>query len=139
MDEWAWYRRFILILSCAFYGASLLLWLFTPLKSFAAGFILGGLISLYNILYLARRVRIIHEQAAWAVPRRAGSGFVNRVLMVAFGVILAYRFPEQIDYRGLAPGLALGYILMVIAACRYNKKERLPREGREILGNHSEN
>lgn len=139
MDEIAWSRRFILILTSCILLASILLWLIIPAKSLVAGFILGGSISLYNVLYLARRVRMVNEMIIRGSSRRVGLGFFNRVLMVAFAIILTYRFPEWIDYRTLILGLPLCYIFLVVASWLYVKKEKSLREGRKCFGNHSEN
>jgi ATP synthase protein I len=139
MNELAWSRRFILSLTSCILIVSILLWFIIPAKSLVAGFILGGSISLYNVLYLARRVRMVNEFIIRGSSRRVGLGFFNRVLMVAFAIILTYRFPEWIDYRSLILGLPLCYIILVVAACLYVKKEKTLREGRNMLGNHSEN
>lgn len=139
MAELAWYRRLILILSSCILGIFILLWFFTPAKSLIAGFILGGVISLYNTLYLARRIRIIGLLAMKGFQRHAGTGLLNRLIMVVFGVIIVYRFPNWFDYRTMIAGLLIGYVLMVITACLYAKKEKAEREGRVMLGNHTEN
>ncbi|MFC4619862.1 ATP synthase subunit I [Camelliibacillus cellulosilyticus] len=139
MAELAWYRRLILILSSCILGIFILLWFFTPAKSLIAGFILGGVISLYNTLYLARRIRIIGLLAMKGFQRHAGTGLLNRLIMVVFGVIIVYRFPNWFDYRTMIAGLLIGYVLMVITACLHAKKEKAEREGRVMLGNHTEN
>lgn len=124
-------RRLILILSCAVLAGLLLIWLFVPAKPFVMGIIIGGLISLYNVLYLARRVRIAGQLTMTHSVRPTGTGLINRILMIAFGVILAYRFPEWIDYRALVIGLPMSYVLMVVAMCLYiNKETKMRREGR---------
>lgn len=139
MHEIEWSRRFILSLTSCILLVSILLWFIIPAKSLVAGFILGGSISLYNVLYLARRVRLFNEVIVRGSSRRVGLGFFNRVLMVAFAIILTYRFPEWIDYRSLILGLPLCYIFLVVASCIYVKKENTLREGRKSFGNHSEN
>jgi ATP synthase protein I len=138
-NELAQFRRLILILSCWILAVLILLWFITPAKSFVAGFILGGLISLYNVLYLARRVRIVGQFAVAGSRRIVGTGFVNRILIVVFGIILAYRFPEWIDYRSLVFGLLISYVVMVVVACLYANKENAQQERRDILGNNTDN
>lgn len=138
-NELAWMRRQILILSSGVLAVLVILWLIVPTKAFVAGFILGGVISLYNVLYLARRVRVIGQMVVEGSARIAGAGLINRILMVVFAAILAYRFPEWIDYRSLILGLPMSYMIMVLVAILYVKKERTLREGRDVLGTDSEN
>lgn len=124
-------RRLILILSCSVLAGLLLIWLVVPAKPFIMGIIIGGLISLYNVLYLARRVRIAGQLAMTHGLRSAGSGLTSRIGMIVIGVALAYRFPQWIDFRALVIGLPLSYVLMVVAMCLYIKKEtKMRREGR---------
>ena len=139
MNELDWSRRFILSLTSCILLISILLWFFIPAKSLVAGFILGGAISLYNVLYLARRVKLAGLLVISGSSRKAGLGFFNRILMVAFAIILTYRFPEWIDYRTLILGFPLCYAMLVPASWLYVKKEKTQREGRNTLGNHSEN
>jgi ATP synthase protein I len=140
MSEFDRSRRLVLILTAVTLFCSILLWLFTPAKSFVAGFILGGLISLYNVLYLARRVKIISQLVITGVQRRMGLGFLYRVLMIIFGAILVYKRSEWFDYRSYVLGLPLCYILLLIATgfTIKNGKEITPQEGGEILGTNSE-
>lgn len=137
LKEWDESRRLTLLLSCCVLAVLILLFLIMPAKSFLAGLILGASISLYNVLYLARRARIAGQAAI--AGRTAGSGFLNRVLMVVFGIILIYRFPEQLHYLGYVSGLPISYILIIVAAGINAKKGHTKREGRVVLGNHSEN
>ncbi|WP_038111281.1 ATP synthase subunit I [Tuberibacillus calidus] len=139
MNELTWLRRIILSLTSCILLISILLWFLVPAKSLVAGFILGGAISLYNVLYLARRVQIAGMLVISGSTRRAGLGFFNRVLMIAFAIILAYRFPQWIDFRTLMLGIPLCYAMLVPASCFYVKKEKMLREGRNMLGNHPEN
>ncbi|WEG13108.1 ATP synthase subunit I [Pullulanibacillus sp. KACC 23026] len=141
MNEYTSSRRLVLILTSFIFLVSILLWYLTPAKSFVAGFILGGLISLYNVLYLGRRIKLISQLIIAGSHRRAGLGFLNRILMVVFGAILVYKFPEWLDYRSYVLGLPLCYILLLIATGVTIKKGKEPssREGRDVLGTDSEN
>ena len=138
-NELDWMRRQILILGSGLIIALVILWLILPNKSLVAGFILGCAISIYNILYLARKVRMTGEVIANGTRSVMGTGFFNRILMVAFGVILVVKFPESIDYRSLILGLPVSYILMVFIAVFYTKKDRINREGRDVHGTDSKN
>jgi len=139
MNEITKVRRLILTISSYVLISLILLWFVIPAKAFIAGLILGGLISFYNTLYLARRVRIAGQSVASGSPRLAGTGLIHRVLMVAFGILLAYRLPDWIDYRSVPLGLPIGYILLVIAVLIHIKNEEKKRERRVMFGNHSEN
>lgn len=141
MAEYHSSSRLVLILTSIILLISILLWLITPAKSFVAGFILGGLISLYNILYLARRVKLITQLVIAGSQRHMGLGFLYRILMVIFGAILVYKLPEWFDYRSYVLGLPLCYILLLIATgiTIYKGKDKTPREGRDVLGTDSEN
>ncbi|HET7615621.1 MAG TPA: ATP synthase subunit I, partial [Bacillales bacterium] len=90
LAEWALVRRLTLILSCSMLAILILLWFVIPAKPFVAGLILGGLISLYNVLSLARRVRVAGQLAAAGSSRVTGAGLLNRMLMVVFGILLVY-------------------------------------------------
>ncbi|HET6872419.1 MAG TPA: ATP synthase subunit I [Sporolactobacillaceae bacterium] len=141
MSEFERSRRLVLILTSITLLCSILLWLLTPAKSFVAGFILGGLISLYNVLYLARRVNVISQLVITGIRGRMGLGFLYRVLMVVFGAILVYKRPEWFDYRTYVLGLPLCYILLLIATgfTLRKGKEITPQEGGDVLGTDSEN
>lgn len=138
LAELTWFRRLILIFSCCILLVLILLWFLIPAKSLIAGLLLGGCISLYNVLYLARRVRITGQMAMAGTPGLAGSGVINRLIMIGFAIILAVRFPEAIDYRFLVLGFTMCYILLIIVAIIYARKERTKQEGRDVLGTESE-
>lgn len=132
-----WVRRQIIILSCSIFTLLILLWLFTPAKAFIAGLLLGGLISFYNILYLARRVRMAGQMAVAGGPGLLrGTGMFNRILMVGLSVIITVRFPKVIDYRSLILGLLMYFILLIIMAVLFARREKIKQEGRDDYGNN---
>ncbi len=128
MNDFSSSNRLVLILTSIILVLSLLLWFVTPAKSFVAGFILGGLISLYNVLYLARRVSLITQLVIAGSHRPKSLGFLYRILMVVFGIILVYKFPEWFDYRSYVLGLPLCYVLLLVATAItiYKGKEKTP-------------
>lgn len=129
-------RRLILILSGCVFALLFLLWAVIPARAWVAGLILGSAISIYNVLYLGFRIKIV-SQLAMAGKRPRGLGLMHRILVVALGMVVAYQFPEWVDYRSTALGLPVGYILMIAATCATTKNKRIKREGRIVLGNHS--
>ncbi|GGH84072.1 Na+/proline symporter [Pullulanibacillus pueri] len=136
--ELDWIRRLIIILSSSFIIILILLWLVTPAKAFIAGLLLGGIISLYNLLYLARRIRMAGQVAMTGAPGLLrGTGMFNRILMVLFAILITARFPDWIDYRSLILGLLLNFVLLIIVAVLYARKEATMKEGRDGLGDNS--
>src|SRR5699024_1048593 len=98
-DGLIWMKRMIFILSCCILAILMLIWVLTPAKSLAAGFILGELIGLFNVLYLAHRIRIVGKRVISGLPRIGGSGLFVRLLTVILGIGFTYRFPEWFDGR----------------------------------------
>ncbi|SDC52865.1 ATP synthase I chain [Melghirimyces thermohalophilus] len=93
----------------------LLLWLVTPAKPFFAGMFLGGLTSLYNVLHLARRLRLVGESILSGGKARWGLGMSQRFLALILPLILGVRFPDQVDVLGIFLGFPLGYLAAVVA------------------------
>ncbi|SDW41183.1 ATP synthase I chain [Marininema mesophilum] len=118
-------RRRMITLSIIPLFIFLLLWIITPYRPFFAGLALGAGISLCNILYLARRIRIIGEVAAAGSQPRSGTGLLTRILLVVFGVGLTFRYPEWFDYRSFLLGLPMCYVLLIIVEYWSKGKERL--------------
>src|SRR5699024_771087 len=102
-----------------------------------AGIILGLVIGLYNVLYLARRTRIVGERIIGGRARAGGSGLLTRMLLVVFGIALAYRFPEEFNILAYVCSLPLSYIIMLIAGGLNVRRIRKQEEGRDVIGNHS--
>ncbi|MFT8319186.1 MAG: ATP synthase subunit I [Sporolactobacillus sp.] len=117
-----------------------LIWFLTPAKALAAGFLLGGLISLYNVYHLYFRMKIVGLRIR-SGRRPVGLNMTVRILTVVFGVLMVYRFPTRIDYRSFVLSLLFGYLLMVtVVSIYYLKKGNTtsPNERRETLGSDSE-
>lgn len=117
-----------------------LIWLLTPMKAPAAGCLLGGLISLYNIYHLYFRMKIVGLRIR-SGARPAGLHMTVRVLTVLFGALMVYRFPARFDYRFFVLSLLFGYLLLIAVVSIYYLKKRnttSPNERRETLGSDSE-
>lgn len=137
--ELAWSYRIILLVYAIYVAFFALIWLTTPLKALAGGFLLGGLISLYNIYHLTLRVRIAGLRILSGSRRIAGLHMITRVLMVVFGALLVYRLPDWIDYRSFVLSLPFGYFLFVaVVTIYYLRKTTSSHEGGETLGSDSE-
>lgn len=120
-------RRKVIYLTAGFLTALLIMWLLTPYKAFIAGIILGLLVSLYNVLYLARRVRLAGESTIAAGTKKVqGTGMINRFLMAALAVIVGVKYPQVIDVRTIPLGLPICYILIVLLEFWQVKRESIP-------------
>ncbi|PTX62510.1 ATP synthase I subunit [Melghirimyces profundicolus] len=106
--------RMVNKLMSAFLALQAVLWLLTPQKPFFAGLFLGGLVGLYNIHYLARRLRLLEAYASSGSGRRPGSGMVNRFLMAVAPLLIAVRFPGWIDWRAVLIGLPAGLVAVLL-------------------------
>ncbi|MFC7391861.1 ATP synthase subunit I [Scopulibacillus cellulosilyticus] len=115
--------RITLILSCCILIFLIFLWFVTPAKSLIAGFIIGGLISFYNVFHLAYRVMLAGKLVASGSQKLVGLKTLSRIAVVGFGIVLACRFPEWIDYRSLVLALPLGIIVMIVSASFYYIKK----------------
>ncbi|MBM7645367.1 multisubunit Na+/H+ antiporter MnhE subunit [Scopulibacillus daqui] len=115
--------RITIILSSCILIFLIFLWFLIPAKSIIAGFIIGGLISFYNVFHMAYRVMLAGKLAASGSQKLVGLKTLSRIAVVIFGIILACRFPEWIDYRSLLLGLPLGLIVMIVSAGFYYIKK----------------
>jgi ATP synthase protein I len=125
MDAQNLYRRQTAIHTSIFLALVSFLWWTTSWKAFFAGIFMGGLAGLYNVLYLIHRLRLLDAQvmATASGNRRVNTGWVNRLLMAAFPMILAVRFPEWIDYRSVLLGLPVPYILLIAVGLRHTQRQ----------------
>ncbi|MDF2925850.1 MAG: synthase-like protein [Paenibacillaceae bacterium] len=86
--------RSVMRASLFFVSSCLMVWAFIPsLKTYAAGLILGTVISVINGLMLQSKVNTITRIALENSGRRANSGFVGRISMVLIGTMISLRFP----------------------------------------------
>ncbi|SFX63198.1 ATP synthase I chain [Thermoactinomyces sp. DSM 45891] len=103
----------VVVITLVLFITLLTFWLLTPHKPLLAGVALGLSVSLYNFLHLARRVRLVGESIVETGAARKSLGMIQRVFMVIFSILLAVRFPEQIDGRGIILGVPACYIFSV--------------------------
>ncbi|SHE97161.1 ATP synthase I chain [Seinonella peptonophila] len=107
-------RRWVIIFTTGLLALCLILWFLFPIQPFIAGVMLGLSISLYNILYLTRRIRLKCEQSILSSIRLPGSGMFHRYLMVTLAIIIAILYRDWIDVRAVVLGLPICYILVVL-------------------------
>lgn len=132
-----WSRRMIFLISCGIFGLTTIIWFLTAFAPFVAGLMLGEIVSLFNVWYLAHRVKLVGKRIVNQTPRLGGSGLATRILMVIFAALLAYRFPEWIDIRSYVFALPISYIVMLIVGGLNVKRMKKIQEGRDVIGNHS--
>lgn len=78
-----------------FMAACLLAWALVPsLKTYAAGLILGTIISLINARILDSKIQSITRIALENSGRRANAGFVSRICMALIGVMISLKFSQ---------------------------------------------
>ncbi|MBD1372127.1 ATP synthase subunit I [Hazenella sp. IB182357] len=108
------------------------MWFFTPYARFFAGLIVGMFVSIYNISLMGRRLQLIEEAISQNDGRRTpGTGFFNRLLMVTFAIIIAYKFPAHLDAIGVIIGLPVSYIIAIFVELHRIKKFREGGENEE--------
>ncbi|SEM79985.1 ATP synthase subunit I [Lihuaxuella thermophila] len=127
MDPMKPVRRRVVASTAGLLIALLITWLLTPYKDLTAGLILGVCVSLYNVLYMARRVRLAGEFAAQTGSTKArGTGMINRYLMVALAILIAMKYPDWVDVRTVALGVPVCYILLVLLEFWETRRQTSP-------------
>jgi ATP synthase protein I len=95
MNDLGTLMRSVFRASMLFMSLCLLAWAFIPaVKTYAAGLVLGTLISLINAYMLQSRIHTITRVALANTGKRVNSGFIGRVCMVVFGTMTCLRFPH---------------------------------------------
>lgn len=96
-----------------FMSASLLIWAFAPdYRAESLGFLLGVVIGLINIRYLAVKVIRITESVANQQNKRFSLGFVTRLCLGLIGIMVAVRF-EEVSLEATIVGLFLMPVLLI--------------------------
>jgi ATP synthase protein I len=108
-------------------AASVLGWGFTDHQAFFAGVSLGVIIGLISAIYTAFKIHTIGE-AAIGEQRRPGLGMLTRFSLAALGAVIALRFPDVVDIKGLIIGLLVMPAFALGDAIYYNMKTGKARE-----------
>lgn len=78
-----------------FMAGCLLAWAFVPgAKPYAAGLVLGVLISLVNARILHAKIHALTLAALENSGRKVNFGFISRACMVLIGTMIALKFPQ---------------------------------------------
>jgi len=94
-------------------SASLLVWALLPAyREICTGFVIGILIGLINIRYLAVKIIQITNYAAGQGKRRFSLGFVTRLCISLIGIMVAVRF-EQVSLAATLVGIFLMPVLLI--------------------------
>jgi len=94
-------------------SVSLLVWAFLPAyRELCTGFVVGMLIGLINIRYLAVKTIQITDYAAGLGKRRFCLGFVTRLCISLIGIMIAVRF-EQVSLAATLIGIFLIPVLLI--------------------------
>ena len=104
----------IVKISLLFVFLALPFYLIASWRIYVAGFILGTLISTYNVILTARRTSRIAEQVLGEAKGFKTSGMLIRFATIAIGVMLVVRFPDIFDLIAFVTGLLLTHIIMVV-------------------------
>ncbi|MXQ52919.1 ATP synthase subunit I [Shimazuella alba] len=116
-------RRRVMVLTTGLLIVFLIMVFLTPYRAFFCGLLLGTSVSLYNYLYLFWKLKLVVESVQTG-NRVRGTGMVNRFLVVVFAMIIAARFPDTLDVRGVLVGLPLCYILSIFSYFTTPKAQR---------------
>ncbi|WP_048601504.1 ATP synthase subunit I [Rubeoparvulum massiliense] len=104
----------ILRISLFFLILALPFFLIASWRIYVAGFMLGTIVSTYNMILTARRTIQITETILSGSKRLRTSGMLIRFATIALGVMLVVRFPETFDLIAFVIGLLLTHIIMVV-------------------------
>ena len=108
-------------------GLMLLVSLFTMPARFTLGILVGGIISIVNLYWLGRDLRVIFSNLSGS----AKSAMMIRyyIRMAATAVVLFFVITElPIDIIGLLAGLSLVVINIAVTAVLESQKKILPEE-----------
>lgn len=106
-------------------GVIMLIWAVVPnARTIALGLALGSIGSIVNATILQRRIeRMAEVVSGESAPRRVGLGLGSRIAMVLLVVMIAYRFPEQINLPAALAACFLVQVMSPFAAVWHNIRE----------------
>jgi len=95
-----------------------LIGVFTPYYQVFAGLVIGGAVSLINMLYTARKVDKLGEVAVKIgedeKPRYASTGMLTRIALSVLVVLVAMQFPEYFNIYSTIIGLFVAQLVTVV-------------------------
>jgi ATP synthase protein I len=108
-------HRRVVFLTAGLLAILLVIWFIAPQKRLVAGLILGISVSLYNTLYMARKVHSVGVRAAeTGSVKQRGTGMIHRYLMASLAIIIAALHPDRFDVRIVPLGLPICYIMIYL-------------------------
>lgn len=98
MNDLSTLLRIVFRTALFFMSFCLLLWAVVPvLKPYAAGFLLGMVISLANAWILRVKTAAIVQLALSSESKRLTTGYLSRASMVAVGTAVCLQFPDHFN------------------------------------------
>lgn len=85
-----------------------------PYTTVFNGLVLGGAISFYNLWLLQRRINRVGDKVSKGEKTRGGLGTFSRMILAAFGALIAMRFPETFHLIAVVVGIMSSYIVIVL-------------------------
>jgi ATP synthase protein I len=114
------FRLSIFLLSFSIMGWALL----PEYRGFAAGFVLGTVVSIVNSYYLALKIHKISEVAVRRETQKVNIGFITRASLALLAVVAAVKY-EHIEFSTTLAGLFTVQIIALfvgVAAVLRQKK-----------------
>ncbi|GIP35545.1 ATP synthase subunit I [Paenibacillus sp. J2TS4] len=105
MNDLTAYMKTVFRAALFFLAACLLLWALIPqVKPYAAGLVLGTVISLINARLLGYKIQVVTKLVLENTGKRVNLGFISRACMVLIGTMICVKFP-QFDLISMVIGL----------------------------------
>jgi len=104
---------------------SIILWEFTPYKTWFAGMILGITTGTLSSIHIAWKVHRVAEKAIHTEgkQRRANLGTFTRYSLAILATVVALQYPHLFSMPGVATGLLLPIFLAYVDAIYLNMKK----------------
>lgn len=104
-----------------------LIGVFTPYYQIFAGLVIGGAVSLVNMLYTARKIDKLGEIAVKIgeneKPSYASTGMLTRIALSVLGVLVALQFPEYFNVYSTIIGLFVAQLVTVVDSILEKEKK----------------
>ncbi|MFD0871864.1 ATP synthase I chain [Chlamydia abortus] len=105
MNDLTAYMKTVSRAAMFFLAICLLVWALVPqAKPYAAGLVLGTVISLINARLLGAKIQAITRLVMENTGKRINSGFISRACMALIGTMICVKFP-QFDLISMIIGL----------------------------------
>ena len=120
------WKRMVMRATLATLLGSMAIWVLAPdLRTYAAGFALGFIVSFINGLLLYRRLDHIVETVLRKEGKRATTGSLERIAVTLVGVMISLRFEQHFDLLFTIVGICMATILFICLAMYVGQKSEL--------------